>query len=406
MKLHFKDFILSVASEFDYLKKRIISEDSKVVPIEIAKVGTYAGYSDGEFSLTEEVFEEVIRNFNREENPLPVYRGHADVVASETGATEEPPAVGWILGLTQEDGKLFAAVELTQEIEEQIKAGNYKFTSIYMRGDETDRNTGETIGNRLVSLALTNQPFILGCSEIQLSNYKNSKNIYMTKESLMAKKLSKVKANEIEEALEAEQAVEDMTENKVMQEEDTMLKKNLSEMEEKKEDESVIASELAILEEAKAALAPDMSMEDFIKSLLAPLMVEDEVEASEMEEAVEKVEASIALSATRRLNLALSAVKKENASLKKELSAAKEIILTNEINEYVKKGVILRSEQEDYVELAKSNRGLFDRMISKKAGNKVLSRVTTAKENDKRVDVVISDRDRKILEAYEARKRK
>ena len=121
--------------KLDASKPKLIGEDTALVPMHIARTGTFSGYRDGEFTLTPEMFNQCIANFEAEKNPLPVYKGHADANGSITG--EEPPASGWILGMKQdEEGNLFALVELTQEMQDLIKAGSYKFTSIYMKSEK------------------------------------------------------------------------------------------------------------------------------------------------------------------------------------------------------------------------------------------------------------------------------
>ena len=418
MKFHIKDFILSTLQELSFpgLKKKIIAEDTMVVPMEIAKTGTFAGYSDGEFSLTEDIFSEAIANFYSEENPLPVYRGHADVVASERGI-EEPPAVGWILGLSQENGRLYAAVELSKEIEDQIKAGNYKYTSIYLRSEETHRETGEDIGSRLISLALTNQPFILGCTEIQLSDFRKSKHIYLSN-SQEEKMTKQIKATEepVTDEAKALEIAEEMVEGKT--EEDTTLAED-SMKDSKEEEDVVVANELEMLETARQAVAPDLSLEDFIKQLLATVMPEEavmaetteepkeeeSVEASKAMEEIKKIEASnLTLSSVKRMSVVLSQLKNENKALKQELDKAKDVILSSEISEYVKAGVIQRAEKEDYIELAKTNRSLFDRMIQKKSSNKmILSRLTQSTPEKKESSIDLSNlsvAERRLMEAY------
>lgn len=148
------------------LKKSMIGKgNAKCVEAHIARCGTFKGYRDGEFTLSRKDFDKMIYNFQSEKNPLPVYFGHSDVMSS----VQEPDAKGWILGLTRRGDNLWAHVEMTEEMETAIKKGGFRFTSIYCRMEDCHRETGKKIGARLVSLAITNSPFIDGLEPLSLS---------------------------------------------------------------------------------------------------------------------------------------------------------------------------------------------------------------------------------------------
>src|SRR5690606_6514030 len=118
----------------------------------------------GPLVLDQKAVDEMIRNFNAEENPLPVYYGHADVNATNG---EEPSARGWVLGLSRVKDKLYALIDFNKETREKIKNNEWKYSSIFAMKSK-DRNTGKSIGHRLYSIALTNTPFILGLEPITL----------------------------------------------------------------------------------------------------------------------------------------------------------------------------------------------------------------------------------------------
>lgn len=404
-------------SDFDKKKSNIISEESTTVPMHIARIGEFKGYRDGEFELTQDIFNQCIANFYSEGNPLPVYRGHADVVGSSNG--EEAPACGWILGLKTDDkGNLFALVELTEEIKEEIKAGKYKYTSIYMKSDEVHRETGESIGCRLVSLALTNQPFIDNLQAIKLSNKNpNENNIYLSKEIKSMKNTKKIlQATEpLVQAEKAEEQVEKMQEGKVMAE---------------------VVDPMTMLEQAKNAIDPEMKIEDFVKTLLETFtkaheeakeeMAEEAVEIAEEstlaepeapkqeeiaieenKEEKETVEASaltLSMNTVKSLDLALSTAKKEIESLKAELEKERTIVLSAIVDDAVSKGKILDNEKHIFIKLGKSNKELFDEMLSVRniKPSIVLSRLVNNVDKlpEKTIDskqMNLSEKERKML---------
>lgn len=155
------------------MKKNVIGSGSKVIDANIARVGVFKGYRDGEFTLDRNLFDRLISNFQAEKSAAPVYRGHADLGLTPKG--EEPIAAGWILALERKGDSLWAKVELTEELASEIKAGNFRYTSIFVRTENTHRETGKEIGPRLVSLAITNQPFIDGLVELSLSQRNTEK---------------------------------------------------------------------------------------------------------------------------------------------------------------------------------------------------------------------------------------
>jgi phage I-like protein len=413
------------------LKPNVISKESTVVPMHIARTGTFNGYKDGSFELTQEMFDECINNFYSEKNPIPVYKGHADVQGSLTG--EEPPSMGWILGLKQDDqGNLFAMVELTEELASMIKAGNYKFTSIYMKGNEINRESGEEIGCRLASLAMTNQPFIDGLSSVALSqNTQNLKSIttYISKEinnkgltestDMKTTNKKSIKLAMPSKPAVAQQATEEDTEvamadttNQVPVESPT---EQMNAMQDGKvvEDSNEVSTvdPMAMLEEVRAQVSPDMSMEDFISQLLGLLQSEiteptdteiaeemdlaqtDVSNTPEQEAAVEKKEASMPIAASnvmvlsatvKSLNLALSNANSQINSLKQEIQKRDDLVLSSIVDEAIKQGKLNDLERSSFIKLGSVDRNLFDELLTarKVSPSIVLSRVTRQDASD------------------------
>ncbi len=131
--------------------------------IQLAEVGTFRGHAAGPFELSTQVFSEIVRNFERYTLPIPIDFEHA----SESSPTEGTipamgaPAQGWINQLDNRgNAGLWGLVEWTDLARSYIKAGNYKFLSPAIRFKSRDRITGEPVGARLTSAAMTNQPFL------------------------------------------------------------------------------------------------------------------------------------------------------------------------------------------------------------------------------------------------------
>jgi phage I-like protein len=139
--------------------------DGKRVWIQLAKPGAFRGHPAGPFELNGKVFDEVIRNFKATENHrIPIDFEHA----SEADATEGSipidgaPAQGWIVDMKVLNGNLWGLVEWGDKAREYIRSGQYRFFSPAIRFNSRDRVTGERIGARMTSGALTNNPFLDG----------------------------------------------------------------------------------------------------------------------------------------------------------------------------------------------------------------------------------------------------
>jgi hypothetical protein len=145
----------------------LIADDAKTTWIDLAYEGAWEGHASGPFELTRAAFEQILANFEAQRNPVPLDYEHASEWATEA------PAAGWIHKLEIRDApggaRLWAFVELTAKAADQIRCGAYRFSSGVFDFGATDRKTGEPIGCRLRSAALTNQPFLDGQTPIALS---------------------------------------------------------------------------------------------------------------------------------------------------------------------------------------------------------------------------------------------
>lgn len=146
----------------------LISEDAPVVDIHVAMEGTWEGHPSGPFTLDRAGFEQAVANFARHLNPIPLDYEHSSVYSAEA------PAAGWIQALEIRDDSegaahLWAKAELTDKAAGYVREGAYRFSSGVFEFESTDRQSGESLGLVVSSIALTNLPFISGQTPIQLS---------------------------------------------------------------------------------------------------------------------------------------------------------------------------------------------------------------------------------------------
>ncbi len=142
--------------------------------IQIAKAGKY--HKGGPFELNYQVFSDIIRNFETTANRrVAIDFEHASESDPTDGAipTQGAPAQGWITKLEMRDhgSTLWALVEWLPLAKKYIKAGQYKYFSPAIRFHARDRNTGEVVGARLTSGALTNNPFLDGMAPLAARDF-------------------------------------------------------------------------------------------------------------------------------------------------------------------------------------------------------------------------------------------
>ena len=144
-------------------------------PIQIMKPGsfTHPDPSIGEFDITLADMEEIANNFNnnvrKQEIPVDIDHIH------------EGGAVGWFKEVKVEDDKLMAVVNWTEEGENDLAAGRFKYFSPHF-GPWQDPETNEEFRIVLMSGAITNFPFLKEMDPIELSEVQTKKGYKMTKE--------------------------------------------------------------------------------------------------------------------------------------------------------------------------------------------------------------------------------
>lgn len=394
---------------FSQIKPEMIQNESVITDICVAPAGTY-DYNGSELVLDDYTFNELINNFESGSQALPVFKGHADVNGSMTG--EEVESHGWILGLTKDLlGNLWAKVEFSLSMANTILDGGFKYCSIFFK-EETDRKTGKEIGNRMVSLALTNEPYLPDLPQIILSNKQNKfqMNIYSNKEPIKMNKVTSKKKvvlsntelaeqQTLPEAVESAELMNDLQEGKT----------------------SDVISEFDANASLMEVLPEGMSLEDFVKSLLdcyamagekedetvmAETVKEEVVTETETEketpaeqktdtEEVKKEEAKSVVASSIG-SKALSAMISENKKLKKELEDHKESVLLSSIDSAINQGATqLHSMKSKLIALGKVDKDLFDFQIEQARKNPELKlgRFTHDKELNSKNTVLSSIQD-------------
>jgi hypothetical protein len=141
---------------------------------QLAKVGTFRGHPSGPFELTTHIFDEIVRNFRATQNQrIPIDFEHASEQDPTSGSipTEGAPAQGWITDLENRGmGGLWGLVELLEPARGYVRTGKYKYFSPAIRFGSKDRVTGQPIGARMTSGALTNNPFLDGMMPLAASD--------------------------------------------------------------------------------------------------------------------------------------------------------------------------------------------------------------------------------------------
>ncbi len=152
--------------------------------VQVTSAGDFKGYPGGRFAFDKTTFETIVANFRKH----PAYMagadgmGTADVVpwdfhhASEfppsegTIPTLGAPAQGWIRELAIREGadgsELWALTRWLEPARSYIKNGQYKWASVVVDFAARDAETNEKLGPTLISVAITNNPFVEGMAPL------------------------------------------------------------------------------------------------------------------------------------------------------------------------------------------------------------------------------------------------
>jgi hypothetical protein len=167
---------LSVRSAIGTTAKRKLADGSRRVWNQVAYEGEWLGHGAGEFEFTREVFDQIIANFERRTDPLPLTYGHPD---SETASYMG--AAGWIHALklgTDDEGRLglFAEMEFTERAAGQVNSGEQRHCSVVVTFEGIDEKTGEPVGAELYEVGLVLSAFIDGMRPLAAGRDRRRKN--------------------------------------------------------------------------------------------------------------------------------------------------------------------------------------------------------------------------------------
>lgn len=165
--LHIRHMMREV--RLDGVAVALADDETQSVWIQLAKPGAFKGHPAGPFEMTGDTFREIVRNFTATQNKrIPIDFEHASEADPTEGAIPVlgAPAQGWIVDLKIDGGNLWGLVEWGPKAREYIKGGQYRYFSPAIRFGARDRVTGQAIGARMTSGALTNNPFLDGMAPL------------------------------------------------------------------------------------------------------------------------------------------------------------------------------------------------------------------------------------------------
>lgn len=370
----------------------LVAPDAPVTDVHVAMEGRWEGHSSGPFELTREAFAQIVANFERSANAIPLDFEHA------TEWAQEAPACGWVHGLeirNDDRGKahLWARVELGEKAARYIREGAYRFSSGVFVFDARDNATGADIGVEMTSLALTNVPFILGQTPIALSRraaqtrtqtrfLTRSRDMKVSKEALLAA-LGALEMDELSPAeVEAAMGMAAAQSGALAEEEPEAMAD-----EPKPEDEEEDAEKAATADvpaapvqaaepvgeaPAAAALAPLMEATGMdLPALAAAVMENLDAVAKALSGALQEPAAdaplsdkatALALSTRDAIIRALSETSRELAAWKAEREAED---ADRDVATLVDAGFILADAREDWKALRLSDRKAFDKLAAR-----------------------------------------
>ena len=136
--------------------------------VQVFRTGKFKHPLYGTFTITDDDLDQMMANFttHRPKSPTELV---VDYEHMSTDGRQIAPAAGWVKGLVRKDGELFAKVQWTARAADMIKAGEYRFISPEWHMHYKEKESGKDIGPTLLSMALTNRPFIEGMQSVVLN---------------------------------------------------------------------------------------------------------------------------------------------------------------------------------------------------------------------------------------------
>lgn len=137
-----------------------LTVNSGTVRLDLALTGKWRGHPAGEFEITTEDLAQMVANFDMD---IPIDFEHA------TLGPGPAPAAGWVKELSVEEDRLSGEVEWLDSTKPMIPS-QYKYLSPVLEKG-IDPVTGESVGWRLHSVALTNTPFLKELGQIRANKH-------------------------------------------------------------------------------------------------------------------------------------------------------------------------------------------------------------------------------------------
>lgn len=406
----------------------IVSEDAPRSDVHIATFGEWGGHPAGPFALDAKAFGDIVKNFDRQKNPVPVVIGHP---------IDTAPAVGWIQRLevrgdgSNEGDGLWALVEWTEKTASSIRSGEWRFCSGVFVFGSTDRVTGDDVGAELLELGLTNSPFIDGQVPLSLSRRASgagARRLSMDPEKMIAgvaKALGLDPGTSKEKVVSMLEAIYSFLGAMSGDEASTIEEKAATdaELSRKVVDTAKLVRKLSVdLAEGEGASASDAAAAAILTKLLeATGMDEAGVLAAVTSniDAIAKLltaqpasggaEDAAAAAALTRSATELSATQARVKALELSNKAMSEQLASIEtekikalVDEAVKLGHILESDRETFVELARTSRSMFDRMLSSASARPAVpaGRITKTSVDASGKAVATTHAEKVLLEKY------
>lgn len=146
--------------------KIIALADSSQAWAQVLRVGKFSHPVYGEFEVTPEHLQSMVRNFKGGVRP----KAPTKLVVDYNHGDQSGRAAGWIMDLeVRNNSELWAQVEWTEEAAEAIRRREYQFTSAEISWAYRDKESGEDRGPTLLAMAITNRPFVEGMQPLALS---------------------------------------------------------------------------------------------------------------------------------------------------------------------------------------------------------------------------------------------
>jgi len=203
-----KDKKKSKIEQADVFALTLSLGDKAEVPewIHVLPIGSYK-HPKGLLRITESEAQKVVQNFKDDPRDLVLDYEHQSLNTIANG--QPAPAAGWIKELELREDGVWAKVEWTERAKEHIKNKEYKYVSPVYVPDYKDPKTGESVGPKLVSVALTNTPFLPDLKPI-VNKFQTQEVYQMEKLISLAEKLDieltdelRENADKLEEAITA-----------------------------------------------------------------------------------------------------------------------------------------------------------------------------------------------------------